>query len=394
MNATRVAFLIRNFWPAISHSQTLCADLASGMAQRGMDVRVITSKLGFDWSGHMAFRDVPVVRLATNRPMFWGKSHYQQLLGQTLDQEPPMHVVIVWGLGEELEFAVREFKGKGTRIIARLDHDSLRQHCSEAQLPRRWKQLLAKTDLILVNARSLLGLLERQGISEHKVQYFADAVEPCLPQLDVDRDPPTARRILSKIHPLLDIAPNQKLVVTHSSLAVEQTFLPLLHVWRLFLKTYPTAKWVILGDGPAAHGIWNRVHNFRLTHSVVMPGWFDDWDPFLFAADAYLDAEYTAGVDAGVIRAVARGVPTLAWRQPDLEAALSELPNDCLIPAGQVSVFAEQLVRLSADRSWNSRVRALLRQTCGAEVHWTNYLDQFQTCLSTVTSHVVTGGST
>lgn len=382
MNASpRVAFLIHSFWPALSHSQVLCADTASCLVDRGFAVRVLTCKLGFDWSDQIEYRDYPVMRMASGRPALWGRSRYQQALGQRLEQDRWPDVVVVWGLGEELDFAVREFQGKDTRLLARLSDESLPVATSHSQLPRRWKSRLASCDGILVNAPSGVEYLLKQGIDRDKVHLHWDAAEPLQPFLLNDRDPVTARRTISKVHPLLDIAPNQKLAVTHSRLDDEEPFIPLIKTWQQYLRKFPTAKWVILGDGPAAQGVWNRLIHLRLNHSVVMPGWFDDWDPFLFAADVYLAADFDTGICPGLVRALSRGTPALAWRQADLVAALDRYPNDMLVQRDQLATFCEQLVRLTTDRSWRTRVQAWLEQEFSATRSWQTYGNQFESLL-------------
>lgn len=381
MNALRVAFLIRTFWPAISHSQTICAELASEISGRNHAVTILTSKLGFDWSDKIEFRDLPVFRVSAGRPVFWGKSRYQQLLGHCLESRAPWDALIVWGLGEELEFAAREFGDKDSRLLVKLDYESLPPLTNQGHLPRRWKLLLAKSNGILVNAVSLTDFLERQGLPRNKIFYVPDAVESYPDFLREEQDSLASRRVISKVHPLLDIAANQKLVVTHSPLISERAFDPLLQAWQLYLQKFPTAKLVILGDGPAAQPVWHRLHNLRLTHSVVMPGWFDDWDPFLFAADAYVSAEYESGVCYGLTRAIARGVPCLYWQQSDLKTAFPDYPEELAISHTQVHSFADQLIRLTTDRVYRQRLLGRLTAINTGLQTWQPYCEQLETII-------------
>jgi glycosyltransferase involved in cell wall biosynthesis len=96
----------------------------------------------------------------------------------------------------------------------------------------------------------------------------------------------------------------------------------------------PDLEWLVAGTGPDAIAYLRAARIAGLEHCFRLLGDREDAGPFLAALDAYVEPGGPDALPSGLLQALAAGVPSVAVRNPTLDAAFAGGPGPVLVDAG------------------------------------------------------------
>lgn len=101
------------------------------------------------------------------------------------------------------------------------------------------------------------------------------------------------------------------IVLMVSRLSREKNILMAIGAFKEFLRIYPDAGLVIVGEGPERKNLELRIQNLELAHSVRLEGWQEDIVSYYKGAGLYLLTSDFEGYGRTVIEASAAGLPVI-----------------------------------------------------------------------------------
>lgn len=305
------------------------ADLAEELQAAGHQVQIFTVQWERKWPKAFQLREIPVVRINRSLGGAWGMFRFVRELKHQIS-EAEVEGVIVYGLNEEAWGAIRGLVSD-LPLVVRIHWNDARRFF-ERPLSMRHRTILGRARRLIVDSIDTAEILGAGSqLAPVEIVPACGRLVPGGARLSSGQatcgplglspeltSGPTmestvgqARAFLSEAHPILTIGPRQPLVVCGSNLQ-DPGIEILLKAWRQLVRSLPYARLWLLGNGRQGREVWERVVDYRLSESVVMPGFFDQLEEVLRAADLYLHAT-TQGGDAYVLsQAMAMGRATIS----------------------------------------------------------------------------------
>ena len=125
-----------------------------------------------------------------------------------------------------------------------------------------------------------------------------------------DYDPTRAQR--GEVRRELGLPLDVPVVGTVSRLSPQKDPITLIEAFSTLRQQHPTARLLLVGDGPLAGDVTARVDALGLTDAVVMTGLRHDVPRLLQAMDVFLSCSLWEGLPRTIIAAMATGVPVVA----------------------------------------------------------------------------------
>ena len=138
------------------------------------------------------------------------------------------------------------------------------------------------------------------------------------------------------------------IVLAAGRLSPEKGFDVLLEAVPAVLAKYPTAKFVLFGEGSERVKLETRIAELGVGHTVVLPGFTSDLDKFVPWADVVVLPSYTEGLPNVALEASAAGVPVVATAVGGTPEVVENGITGLLVPSGRPDAIAESLNRLLA----------------------------------------------
>jgi glycosyltransferase involved in cell wall biosynthesis len=113
----------------------------------------------------------------------------------------------------------------------------------------------------------------------------------------------------------------------------------------LLRKELPDLEWLVAGTGPEAIPYLRATQRAGLDGCVRLLGDREDAGPFLAALDAYVEPGRADALPAGLLLALAAGVPCVAARNPTLDAAFGG-GAALLVDQGDAGALASAVARV------------------------------------------------
>jgi glycosyltransferase involved in cell wall biosynthesis len=114
---------------------------------------------------------------------------------------------------------------------------------------------------------------------------------------------------------------------------------------------HPTARLLIVGDGPAREELVSLAANLGITDRVVFAGYRDRPERALAAMDVFALTSDSEGMPLAILEAWAAGKPVVASRVGGVPELVADGRTGLLFPAGDDAALAGCLDRLLRDRS-------------------------------------------
>ena len=143
--------------------------------------------------------------------------------------------------------------------------------------------------------------------------------------------------------------PGDPIVLTLSRLSPEKGLNVLLAAARVVLFHYPSARFVICGDGPEHDSLRRRIKQDGLEHAVSLTGYRRDIDRLLPNADLLVLPSFTEGLPNAVLEASAAGVPVVATAVGGTPEVVRDGQTGLLVPSGDSESLSQAIIDLLGD---------------------------------------------
>ncbi len=153
---------------------------------------------------------------------------------------------------------------------------------------------------------------------------------------------------------------NVLFVANFSQGVEEKAFDVLIHAWRSVVRSVPSARLLLLGDGDSSQ--WETlVESMSLQESVVFVGWTDDPASYYPQTSLFVLPSRVEGMSNALLEAQSYGLPCVVSDIPGNLAVVEDGVNGLVVPVGDEQDLAKALICLLLDPS--------LRETLGTKAH-------------------------
>ena len=199
--------------------------------------------------------------------------------------------------------------------------------------PRRYKSAGA----VIAISNAVRELLLRAGVSSEKIYVIPDAVD--LEHIDTQVDWPAE----------VDAVPvGTPLIVCVAALTKEKGVDLLIDAAAILRTTHPTARWLVLGEGPDREALEARSKANGTDQVVTLAGFVNAPEAILRTATIAVQPSHSEGLGSSVLDALALGVPVVATSVGGLPDALAH-GGGVLVPPGSAVELAGAIARLLDD---------------------------------------------
>jgi len=140
-------------------------------------------------------------------------------------------------------------------------------------------------------------------------------------------------------------------------LSLEKNIDGLVQAWRLVIAVVPTARLVVVGEGPLQLAVADYVRQAGLEASVSLVGGQADVVPWYQAADLFVLPSHHEGLSNSLLEAMSCGLPVVSTRVSGSSDILSDADVGELVEPGDQAALAQSLSTMLSD--------AQRRQRCG-----------------------------
>jgi glycosyltransferase involved in cell wall biosynthesis len=141
----------------------------------------------------------------------------------------------------------------------------------------------------------------------------------------------------------------ERIVLAAGRLSPEKGFAVLVESARDICQKDPGAGVVIFGEGGEREMLTRRLAELKLRDRVVMPGFRNDLDSLIPAADLVTLPSFTEGLPNIALEASAAGVPVVATAVGGCPEVIADGETGLLVPPGNPDALAGSILSLLAD---------------------------------------------
>ncbi len=176
-------------------------------------------------------------------------------------------------------------------------------------------------------------------------------------------------------------------IVLHVGRLIEQkNHLGILSVFELVLEHIPTAKLLLVGEGPLRSVIENVIAQRGLAKSVLLLGLCDDVPSLMSKSDVFLFPSLHEGLPLVAIEANAAGLPVVGSRIPGLVEAVQDGETALLHDVKDIAGMAQSVVKLLDDRTYKEQLghagQSLVKNQYSTEKSATHLLEIYNSFVS------------
>jgi len=204
------------------------------------------------------------------------------------------------------------------------------------------------TDALAVSEAVRADLIERLGWPADRVNVVRTGTT--FPDESPDQ---AARRCIRQEWRAGDSAP---LVLTIARLSYEKGIDVLIRSAGIVHRELPTARFVVLGEGPLKSALDRQIRDLGLTGVVHLAGFRPDVDAALAAADLFVLPSLMEGMPNAILEAYAAGRPVVATSAGGSSEAVDHERSGILVPPHNAEALASAVVRVLRDEPLRRRL--------------------------------------
>lgn len=176
------------------------------------------------------------------------------------------------------------------------------------------------------------------------------------------------------------VGPSDLAVIHVGRLAAEKNLTLLLRAFSTIRRNNPTAKLVLVGDGPM------RASLYRDFPEIVFAGMRkgDELAMHYASADLFLFPSLTETFGNVVLEAMASGLPVLAYDYAAASEAICSGANGVTVPRDDETMFIEQTLQLANNPTLRRQLGLRARTSCVECFTWDKVNDRFEAALMEV----------
>ncbi len=362
----KIAMFTDNFLPQLNGIVVNVLDLAKGLADKGHKVFIIAPRLRGKVSKAFSHPNIAVRRCAGLPLLFYEGANLTlpfnlRILKFLADNKVDVvHVHTAFTIGLQGAIAARLLKLPlvGTFHTFFADRQYLRHMGLGNRLGENlmWKLIVTfynRCSLIVCSSKGTREELIRRGL-RRPLKVIPLAIDKGI--FDNSKSKALKKKLNAK----------GKLVLFVGRVAHEKNIIHLLNCFALALKTVPSAKLVIVGEGPQFGDAKAHISELRIGRNVVMIGRVEHSElvksGIYGACDVFVTASTTETGPLTVLEAQANGVVCVTARGKGMGLVINGVNGYVVDPADNEG-FAKAIVNLLTDKALYNRMRkATLRE--------------------------------
>lgn len=218
----------------------------------------------------------------------------------------------------------------------------------------RWH--LRFMDRVVAVSEGQADKVRRCGVPESRLTVIHNSA-----RLDAFTDPsPEYREKLKRLFP--DTEKVSHIVLAAGRLSPEKGFDVLVEAAGRILRLFPTAGFVLFGDGAERGAIERHIRRLGLSRRFILPGFTAELDRYLPWADLFALPSHTEGLPNVALEAGASGVAAVATRVGGNPEVVSDGETGYLVPPGEPAALASRMLSLLSDDAARQRMGEAARQ--------------------------------
>jgi L-malate glycosyltransferase len=220
------------------------------------------------------------------------------------------------------------------------------EHGRLSDAPPSWKRrlvnpLLSRFDSSIVAvSHELRDYMIESRFPSERVRVIHNGIEPAVAASPLDR---------RRARMLLGLDDRAFVVTTVARLDPVKDLVTLLDAFAHVRTRVPSARLVIVGDGPERQRLEARAAQDDLAGSVRITGYRADVRALLPAADVYASSSISEGVSITILEAMATGIPVVATAVGGTPEILSDGTGGILVPSRDPARMGAAIVSLAED---------------------------------------------
>jgi glycosyltransferase involved in cell wall biosynthesis len=361
----RVVMVVRLFHPWVGGTERQAQTLARRLADRGVDVRIVTGRWFRGTERRQTLDGIPVFRNHTLWEGFGvrglrtasGYLYMGTLAWHLWRTRGTYDVIHVHGMNYHSAVAVRMGRLSRRPTITKVANSGAASDVDKMRLGRQ-----------LRGARFLLGEAAR---SDRFVALNPAVVEElCAIGVPPGRIVSLPNGVsLEGIVPRPDHAGTRVATVVYVGRLHPQKGLDTLvdAVALVHRRSPGSLRAVLIGEGPHRAELETQIRRLGLAEWVTLAGERADVSESLRSADAFVLPSHAEGLSNALLEAMAHGLPVVVSNVPGNVDVIDHDVNGLIFPVGDADSLADRLGRLAADDALRDRLGRAARATVEAE---------------------------
>ena len=144
------------------------------------------------------------------------------------------------------------------------------------------------------------------------------------------------------------------------------------------VRTAPSARFQLVGDGPMRKTLEAQVRALELDRHVAFLGHREDVPELLTASDVFVLPSRTEAFPNGLLEAMAAGVPSVASNVGGIPELVQDGVNGLLVPAGDAQSLARAILTLHDDGATAAAIGQRARATIEARYSFERMVSAFE----------------
>lgn len=344
----RIVLVTRRFWPLVGGAEVLMANLAAEFLRQGAYPVILTAQWEESWPESVVFGEVPVVRLCQPKQRVWGTLRYARALRRWLKQNcHEIDVVYVSMLKHDAYMAIGACAGGKIPVVLRAEGAGSQGDCRWQQnsiLGRCVRARCRQADAFVAISSTIESEMIEAGYRRSAICRIDNGVARRMS--NDDRTRAAARRDLTDASPQFAIPDHGRLAVYTGRLHEAKGIETLITAWIQVSQRWPEARLWLVGDGPHAAALRQRVESLGMKHQIVFPGVIDSTADVLHVADLFVLPSLSEGLSISLLEAMASFLPIVATDIPANRAVITHQTSGILFPPGDTQALAAAIIRL------------------------------------------------
>jgi len=209
--------------------------------------------------------------------------------------------------------------------------------------------LRRSADLIIAVSRRMAEDLRESGFRPTMVTWIHNGVDVRQIRAACTRE--AVRRELG-------IDPDVLLIGTAGRLSAIKGQAGLLRAAARILETHPTARFLIVGDGPLGSQLTSLASELRLDHACHFIGPRADVFDLMAALDIFVLPSLNEGIPMALLEAMTLGTPVVGAAVGGIPEVIQHRVNGLLVPAADDQALADACLELASNPHWAQALAA------------------------------------
>jgi glycosyltransferase involved in cell wall biosynthesis len=150
----------------------------------------------------------------------------------------------------------------------------------------------------------------------------------------------------------------------------QKGFSKLISAFARVAERLPSARLLILGEGPEREKLQSQIQRAGLTGRVHLPGYRYDVPAVMRACSALVLTSLWEGMPNVVLEAMSVGLPVIAADVPGISELIPDETHGIVVSDGSISGFAAALERVLTDRRLADELGKMSQQFCREQFTW------------------------